>query len=377
MHLSRFEKIVLSAAVALHLPWMVWLGLTARRVLQLGWLGAVAAAIAGVASLLGFLSCARALAHDRPRPRWRVRLLELPYFVHLGALVVAFVPLLVLGACAALGGPSSLRAGSYVLCASYLLSAYGVLVRRLRYRVQELPAALVDLPAELQGLRVAHLSDLHIGGLMRARFAQRWVEATNAARPDLIVLTGDYVTSGVAFHEEIADLLAGLQAPLGVYASMGNHDYFGDGEPLMSLLEARGITVLRNRGLDLEHRGARLHLAAVDDIYTGRCDLGRALRARPAEVPCILLAHDPETFDAAAARGVSLTLSGHTHAGQLALPFLGRWASLSHLAHPYHGGFYRRGDALLYVSPGLGTTGLPLRIGTTPTIAIHCLRALS
>jgi predicted MPP superfamily phosphohydrolase len=156
---------------------------------------------------------------------------------------------------------------------------------------------------------------------------------------------------------------------------MGNHDYFGEGEPLVSLLAQRGVRVLRNEGVLLEREGKPVYLAGIDDTWTRRDDLDRALRERPDAATTILLSHDPERFTQAAARDVALTLSGHTHGGQIAFPFLSRWVSLSHLTHSFHQGLYKKGDATLYVHPGLGTTGPPMRLGVAPAVVILTLRA--
>jgi predicted MPP superfamily phosphohydrolase len=156
---------------------------------------------------------------------------------------------------------------------------------------------------------------------------------------------------------------------------MGNHDYFGEGEPLVSLLEGRGVTVLRNRGITLARETARLFLAGVDDRWTRRADLDAALSERPDGVPTVLLAHDPEEFLAAVERGVDLVLSGHTHGGQVAVPFLGRFINASKLAHSFHVGVYTRSASTLYVHPGLGTTGPPMRLGVAPVVARITLRA--
>ena len=156
---------------------------------------------------------------------------------------------------------------------------------------------------------------------------------------------------------------------------MGNHDYFGgDGEPLMSLLHRAGARVMRNDGDVLERGDGRVFLAAIDDTWTRRADLERALRDRPSDVPTILLAHDPDEFRAAAKRGVDLVLSGHTHGGQVAVPFFARRYNLSKLSHHYHLGLYRRGKSTLYVHPGLGTTGPPVRFGVAPAIVEITLR---
>jgi predicted MPP superfamily phosphohydrolase len=132
---------------------------------------------------------------------------------------------------------------------------------------------------------------------------------------------------------------------------------------------------MRNAGLVIERDGAKLWLAAIDDTWTRRDDLAAAMRGRPDGIPVILLAHDPSRFDAAVEAGADLVLSGHTHGGQVAVPFLYRWLSLSRLAHKYNVGFYRRGRATLYVHPGLGTTGPPIRLGVAPEVTILVLRA--
>ena len=125
----------------------------------------------------------------------------------------------------------------------------------------------------------------------------------------------------------------------------------------------------------LERSGAKLFLAGIDDTWTKRADLDLALEERPEGVPTVLLAHDPERFPHAAKRNVELTLSGHTHGGQIAFPFLGRFINASKLAHSFHIGLYTEGDSTLYVHGGLGTTGPPMRLGVAPSIALVTLRA--
>jgi predicted MPP superfamily phosphohydrolase len=182
------------------------------------------------------------------------------------------------------------------------------------------------------------------------------------------------VTSGTGYHEDIAEVVAALRAKMGVFVSMGNHDYFGDGEPLVRLLRERGVKVLRNEGVALTRGSKQAWLAAIDDTWTRRDDLAAALRDRPAGAPVILLAHDPERFEQAAEAGANLVLSGHTHGGQVAMPFFYRRVSLASIAHRYVVGLYHRADATLYVHPGLGTTGPPIRLGVAPEVTILVLR---
>jgi predicted MPP superfamily phosphohydrolase len=156
---------------------------------------------------------------------------------------------------------------------------------------------------------------------------------------------------------------------------MGNHDYFGDGEPLVTLLRKAGAVVLRNEGRTVTRGGDTLFVAGVDDTWTRRADLLRTLADRDPSACTLLLAHDPDLFPLAARQGVNLVLSGHTHGGQVALPFFPKLLGLGKLAHRFHLGLYREGNSSLYVHPGLGTTGPPIRVGVAPEIAILTLRA--
>jgi hypothetical protein len=311
---------------------------------------------------------------DRPIGALR-RLCEEAYFVHWMALVLA-VPLwigasalLLLQETAALG-----RAAGWAYLAALLVSLAGVVVARRRLRIARLDVAIEGLPAAFDGYRIAQLSDLHVGSLCPRRFVDRWVASSNALDADLVALTGDYVTTGVRFHEAAAAALGGLRARDGVYAVMGNHDYFGDGEPLMTRLREAGIVLLHNERVRIERAGAALCLAGIDDVFTRRADVDRALDGREEGLALVVLAHDPQSFRRLSARGAALVLSGHTHWGQIAVPFLAERYNLARLFMRHSAGTHRRGDAVLHVSPGLGTTGLPFRLGVPPTITLVTLR---
>ncbi len=192
----------------------------------------------------------------------------------------------------------------------------------------------------------------------------------NALDVDLVALTGDYVTSGTAFHHDIAAVLSELRARDGVFAVLGNHDYFGEGEPMISMLREGTVTVLRNEHRTISRGDDRLVVAGVDDTYTRRADIARALRGREPGLPVVALAHDPQLFTELARCGAALVLSGHTHWGQLALPFVAERVNLSRLSYRYHAGLYSSGASTLYINPGLGTTGPPVRLGAPPEITV-------
>ncbi|HVY45695.1 MAG TPA: metallophosphoesterase [Minicystis sp.] len=377
MRMRRFWIALYAVTALTHVPFAIGVAWALGRAgVPRAPLLAAALAIALVALLRGRVRRARA---DRPVPAWRLALVEEPYYAHWGACIgalFAFVPaLLVTGALALVGAAPPV--GAVALFAYGLglaLALWGVFVRRHIVQVRTIDVPIAGLGEGLDGYRIAQLSDLHIGSLWPGRRAARWIEHVDRLAPDLVALTGDYVTSGTAFHGEIADTLGALRAKDGAIAVMGNHDYFGDGEPLVTLLRERGVRVLRNEHTVLEKDGARLVVAGVDDTWTRRADVDRAVSGRDEGLPLLALAHDPQLFPFLAERGAQLVLSGHTHWGQVAVPFASARFNLSRLSYRYHAGVYREGDATLYVHPGLGTTGPPIRLGAAPEITVFVLR---
>jgi predicted MPP superfamily phosphohydrolase len=235
-------------------------------------------------------------------------------------------------------------------------------------------------PRTLDGLRVGVMTDLHSGvphaGLDAIR---RWVAAMNAEAPDLIALVGDYadahfVWGGRLAPEPVAAELAALRAPLGRFAVLGNHDWKQFGSRAWTALEHEGLTVLENRSTAVEARGVRLHVAGVADTRIRRPDVAAALAAVPPGEPVVLLSHDPDLFPEVPAR-VALTLSGHTHGGQIAIPVLRRLAIPSRYGERYVRGHVAEHGRHLYVSSGLGTSAIPVRLFAPPEIVVLELRA--
>ncbi len=236
---------------------------------------------------------------------------------------------------------------------------------------------LPRLAPQFHGYRIVQISDLHIEWLGQARLAQV-VELTNASRPDLIVLTGDFVT---ATHPRVPDRLvpglSGLQAGDGVVAVLGNHDYWGRPGPgvVLSALRDSGVTNLNNAVLTLERDGALLHVAGLDSVRARRHRLDRVLEALPAEGTAILLVHEPDYADVTARTNrFDLQLSGHSHGGQVVLPVMGP-PRLPPLARKYYSGLYRVGRMLEYTNRGIGMVGLPVRFCCRPEITLFTLEA--
>jgi predicted MPP superfamily phosphohydrolase len=378
--MSRFLKVLIAVTAGVHLPFVAAVGYFG---MLRGWSSPWTVAwLAGAAGVLCFVWRARAAATDKRGGHVMSTLVDTPYFIHwcacvwcmfpaLGSLLT--FPIVELVRHEPLAWPLRFYFWTYV--PGLVVCGYGILIRRKWFVVKDVEVKLRGLDPKLDGYRIAHLSDLHIGTMTPRSRGEKWTRAANARGPDLAVVTGDMVTSGTAYHRDIADVVGSLRAKDGVFVSMGNHDYFGDGEPLITLLGERGAKVLRNEGTVIDRDGARMYLAGIDDTWTKRDDLVRALRDRPDGMTTILLAHDPDRFPRAAEHGVSLTLAGHTHGGQIALPFFYRWVSLARIAHRFNVGLYRKGDSWLYVHPGLGTTGPPMRLGVAPAVVILTLRA--
>jgi hypothetical protein len=249
------------------------------------------------------------------------------------------------------------------------------------------PRALAPLPALLHhqvaipgldprhdGLRIAQLSDVHVG-LTPERHVRHAVDLVNRAAPDIVVMTGDYVTWGRRDIGRMAAQLAGLAAPT-VAVTLGNHDYFTSSRRVAAALAALGYQVLKNRHLALSIAGAPLHLIGVDDPVTRHHDLDRAFADLPRAGTRVVLCHCPETATQIARRGADLILAGHTHGGQIFVAGITD-RLLEGMGRRFRAGFYRVGDSILYVGAGVGFSGVRARVGagTRAEVGLFTLRA--
>jgi uncharacterized protein len=222
------------------------------------------------------------------------------------------------------------------------------------------------------GLRVAQLSDLHFGHRTPLPLIQAALEEANRFQPDLVVLTGDFLTRR---REDVAALrehVGGLAAP--TVAVLGNHDVWVDPAGAAAALRLHGYEVLENAWTTLRLRGAPFHLVGIGDHLTRRDDVAAALRGVPAGAPTpLVLAHGPRTAEKLAALGrPALCLSGHTHGGQVNLPVVTRLL-LASIREPYARGLYRLGPVQLYVNRGIGMSGLSLRVNSPPEVTLATL----
>lgn len=247
---------------------------------------------------------------------------------------------------------------------------------------------LVRLPHAFDGFTIAQLSDFHYDKLFSSAPIRTAVEIVNHLHPDLIALTGDFVTvpwfeNSVSTRkkfaqtaEPCAEILQGLQAPMGRFTVLGNHDADSDPVRVARALHEHHLPVLMNRAVPLERGRDRIWLAGIDDVLEGRPDLGLALANIPSTELTILLAHEPDFADEVSVTSVDLQLSGHSHGGQIWIPGIGApWLPL--LARRYPRGLYRVRDLTLYTNIGLGTIRAPVRLNCPPEITLITLRSKS
>lgn len=232
---------------------------------------------------------------------------------------------------------------------------------------------------EHHGLKVAILTDLHVGsphaGIEKLR---QVVERTNNERPDLVVILGDLVIQGViggkfVEPEPIAEVLQELRAPLGVFAVLGNHDWWYDGARIGRALEGAGIVVLENKAHPVQYKGKAFWVVGIADLWTRKPDIEGSLRQVEGNDPVILITHNPDIFPDVPAR-VSLTLAGHTHGGQVNLPIAGRLVVPSKYRQRYAMGHVVENGRHLFVGGGVGSSILPVRFRVPPEVLVVTLQ---
>lgn len=238
------------------------------------------------------------------------------------------------------------------------------------------------LPAPFAGLKVAHLTDFHVGRHTPRGYLEDALARAAAERPDLIALTGDFVHKGYRHVETAAGLFRGLSAPLGMYAVLGNHDFAvrnalgvrrhrGLHRAVADALGAAGVRVLRNEAVRVERGGAGLVVAGVDDLWSRAADPHAALGRACPHTPRVVLAHNPRAVETFGRHRFDLVLSGHTHGGQVNWPGLGR-VLLGKNARRWAAGLYHHGGGHLYVNTGVGY-GWRFRFGVRPEVAVFTL----
>src|SRR6266851_2527032 len=283
---------------------------------------------------------------------------------------------------AAITRRSLVRRAGFVATAIVLSAGSGALSTALDEPVIEyVDIRMPRLPQAFDGFRIVQLSDFHYDPFFDDSIIQSAVAKTNELKPDLVVLTGDYVTQHKLYGrrqsahvaEPCGRLLQGIRSRLGTFAVLGNHDVMTDPNFVTATLGSNGVRVLRNVSVPFERERTRIWLAGVDDVLEKHNDLDQTLKNIPSGESTIVLVHEPDYADVVSRRQVDLQLSGHSHGGQVRLPFIGA-PYLPPLARKYPWALRKVRNLLLYTNRGLGTIGVPLRLNCPPEITVVTLR---
>lgn len=260
------------------------------------------------------------------------------------------------------------------------IGAYAYFVEPTWLRVKRLVVPLPNLSLDLDGLRIMHLSDLHMGSEVPVWFLRRVVTTVRQLNPDMIVLTGDYVHSEPNNADDLTQMLQDLHAPYGVFAVLGNHDYAvncpgdclsGVEEVVITALERAGITVLRNEEAEIVAGHSRLSLYGIDELWSGRAHVSSLHDVAPV-LPRIVLCHNPDVVHFLPEHNSDLVLCGHTHGGQVRIPPFRPPLTMT-VGRRYWGGLTARGNGWVFVSRGVGYTWR-MRLGARPECVEITLR---
>ncbi|HEX7227057.1 MAG TPA: metallophosphoesterase [Candidatus Binatia bacterium] len=261
-----------------------------------------------------------------------------------------------------------------------LLAFWAFLIEPNRLIVRHQTIQIANWPKELNGFKIAVLADIHADGWsVDYKKLQSIVERTNQLQPELIVILGDYMsddglTTRLVLPEEFAPVLKNLQAPLGVYSVLGNHDCWWDCARVSRVLKQNGINVLENEVVQVNARGISLWLVGLADMWTQPQKIEETIGMVPQDVPSIVLSHNPDVFPQLPQR-VPLALAGHTHGGQVRFPLIGTVVHSSKFRDRYTRGHVFENNHHLFVTTGIGTSIMPVRFGVTPEIVLLTLES--
>jgi len=260
------------------------------------------------------------------------------------------------------------------------LAAYAGEISRHEISIERHSIHIPRLPDSFRGLRIVQISDVHYAEYTEPFFVKLVVHEINRLKPDVVLLTGDFISFGplpqhfgARFANPCAEILQRIQCPQR-YAVLGNHDAIVDAPAVTDALTTHNIPVLHNRAVPLERDGRRLWIAGLGDSCVQQADLGRAVpkASRSGNEPVILMSHEPDILPDVAKYNVDLMFSGHTHGGQIRIPFMPPM-NLPTLGRDYVEGLFRVGPTQLYVNRGIGAVGLPFRFRCPPEITVVTL----
>jgi uncharacterized protein len=262
-------------------------------------------------------------------------------------------------------------AGAAFVAAPFAVVGFGILVQRKDFRLREIRVPIANLPKDLDGLRIAQLSDIHLSPFLSEQELARAVAMANEVRPHLAVVTGDLISSPGDPLDACLFQLTKLRADAGTLGCLGNHEVYAQVEEETTRKGARlGIPFLRQQSRVLRFGNACLNISGVDYQKMGGNYLRGAERMIVPGATNLLLSHNPDVFDVAAGQGWDLTLSGHTHGGQVSVEILNQTLNAARFFTPYIYGLYRQGLSSIWVTRGIGTVGLPARLGAPPEVVL-------
>ena len=255
--------------------------------------------------------------------------------------------------------------------------ACAAILQRMDLRTREVELRIPGLPKDLDGLRMVQLSDIHLGQFVSRRDLRRAVDAANETRPQIALVTGDLISYDGDPLEDCLHELTRLRADAGVYGCLGNHETYAHSEEKTTQWGGRlGMRFLRHQASTLQFGNARLNLAGVDYQRTKQEYLVGAESLVNPDAFNVLLSHNPDVFPVARSKGFPVTLSGHTHGGQVNVEILSNKINPARFFTRYTSGLYEEENAALYVTRGIGTIGVPARLGAPPEVALIRLRAV-
>jgi predicted MPP superfamily phosphohydrolase len=269
-------------------------------------------------------------------------------------------------------------AGNLLVAAPFAMTGFGAFIQRTDFRVREVKIPITDLPRDLHGLRILQLTDIHLGPFLSERDLARVIDESQNLRPHLAVITGDLISMADDPLDACLRQVARLRPDAGILGCMGNHEVYARVERYTAEQGARvGIDFLRGRARTLRFGAANLNIAGVDYQRIADRDtyLNGAERMIVPGAVNVMLSHNPDVFPAAVRQGYDLTISGHTHGGQVAVEILSQNLNIARFVTPFVYGRYSHTQpsgaaAELYVSRGIGTIGIPVRIGAPPEITL-------
>jgi len=250
------------------------------------------------------------------------------------------------------------------------IGSYSHFIEPRWVEVKSVDVKINALPGRFHGMTIAQLSDIHHCKYVPKEFIRQCVRKANALRPDIIVLTGDYVFEDNKYLPPAIKELAGLRAREGIFAIPGNHD---DADDTCTEFSKKGIQVLMNKHVPVFRKNEHIFIAGVEDLWRGNMDLEKTWKGTDNSSK-ILLAHNPDAREAIRFKGVDFSMSGHTHGGQVNLPLYGPPIVYSKFGARYTAGFFQEGNTLMYVNRGIGVSNLPVRFFARPEITLFTLK---